>query len=61
MAERANTKELWLLFENTDIQHLLESAEKAESDDEEIFFNTMFNLKLQERQQEIINQDKFVM
>ena len=27
----------------------------------EIFFNTMFNLKLQERQQEIIQQDRFVM
>lgn len=53
--------ELWRLFENTDIQHLLESAENAESEDEEIFFNTMFNLKLQKRQQEIIQQDRFVM
>lgn len=59
--EKANTEELWTLFQDASIDDLLEIAQKTENKEKEQLFNALFNIKLAKRQQEVINQDEFVM
>ncbi|GMR71265.1 hypothetical protein ACN2A0_10085 [Aerococcus viridans] len=58
--EKANTDELWTLFQETSLEELTDRVNESENPKEIRLFKALFNIKLAERQQEVINQDKFV-
>ncbi|MGH2081552.1 hypothetical protein ACRCJU_09515 [Aerococcus urinaeequi] len=59
--EKENMDELWSLFQETEMTKFLYHSEEVENAEEKEFFNTLYNLRLQQKQKQIINQDKFVM
>lgn len=59
--EKANTEELWALFQKTSLEELTDRVNEAENPEEIRLFKALFNIKLAERQHEIIRQDEFVM
>lgn len=59
--EKANTEELWTLFQETSLEELTNCVKTAEKPEEIRFFKDLYNIKLAKRQQEIIKQDEFVM
>lgn len=58
--EKANIDELWMLFQETSLEELTDRVNEAENSGEIRLFKALFNIKLVERQHEIINQDKFI-
>ncbi|MCZ0718131.1 hypothetical protein OW156_07610 [Aerococcus sp. YH-aer221] len=59
--EKANTEEILALFEETEMTEFYYRAKEAKNEEEEKFFLALYTLKLQKRQQEVIQQDRFVM